>query len=668
MLDLYQKDERLLTPREQKKLETYLATTLNFYYKEPPVDILKFISDPRYLGASTNNGKSIYPIWKHHLARIFGRADNFLIVLTGSIGTGKTYTSYIASCYVLYRLMCLRNPWRFFALSESGRMNVTFFNLTKSLSESRGFQTLQTLLMRSPWFLEHGGIIRGSIDKEIDLPLFSWTLASPYAKGFGNVGEHVVCAVMDEVDSPTESEKQKVRILKAYEATVRRFESRFVIKGHTLAKFFLVASKQDEMSFLETFIEQEKQRSGIPKPGEKEEQKGRIYVADVALYEAKDKRHYTGVKFSVKIGDAYNQPSILNNDEEILTAKKEGFEVIEVPVEYKEYFERDLIGAIKDIAGKSVHGIRKSKLFPSERFLNECYDPNKMDPVVFQTIQVGLQDDVNFLNYLDFSKIRKHKSEQRFIHCDIAISGDAMGLACSYINGWAQVQTQKEDGSYVTQKAPIVETEWVMRIKAKTQDSIPIHKMRKLILDMQSVGFNIGRFTIDLRLASEDTIQLLQQAGVKADYLSVDKDVKPYMNFRNLVFEKRWVCHRHEFLHFELKHLEYDRNKQKIDHPDVVKDIEFLKDGSVQDVVMRGSKDLADAVVGSVMSACLVGGVMVDMTDASNLMKRFASTAKEERDPYWFANVGKDDKDKVIGTTKDVDTQKQIDLMRKFAQ
>lgn len=642
-----------MTKEEREQIINYRAFVDGFHYKENPVSVLEFISNPKYLGQSTNLGRSIYPIWKDKLSELFLHDEKFLVVLTGSIGTGKTTTSYLGAAYVMYRIMCLKDPWRFFNLADSGKMNITFFNLTKTLSDSRGFQTLQNLLMRSPWFLERGGLVRGSVDKYLDLPLFSYSLASPYAKGFGNVGEHVVVAVMDEVDSPTESEKQKIRILKAYEATVRRFESRFVIKGTTLARFFLVASKQDEMSFIETFIEQMKDS-------------GKTYVADVPLYEAKPTRYYSGEKFSVKVGDTYTTPCFLNTPEEVKKAEKDGYRVVHIPVEYKEYFERDIVGALRDIAGQSVRGIRRSKLFPSERFINECYDPTKVDPISVQTIEMGLNDDdVNLINYLDFTRLRKHKSEPRFIHGDIGITGDAFGLGCSFVSGWTVGTVEKGDGTMVTQKVPIIETEWVMRLKAKHEDSIPIYKVRKFVMDLVSLGFNIAKFTIDLKLASEDTIQLLRKAGVNADYLSVDKDIKAYMNFRNLVFEKRWVMHRHSYLHFELKHLEYDRNLQKVDHPETVKDVEFLEDGDLKDVVMKGSKDLADAVAGSVMSCLLHGTSGVDLQDAVELMKMISSSPGKEKDPYWFANVGKNKDQKVIGSGQ-VDTQKQIDLMKKF--
>ena len=64
-------------------------------YKEVPVDIDTFISDPMYLGRSTRNGESIYPFWKDKLNEVFNTPDSFqkqkdMIVLNTAIGVGKT--------------------------------------------------------------------------------------------------------------------------------------------------------------------------------------------------------------------------------------------------------------------------------------------------------------------------------------------------------------------------------------------------------------------------------------------------------------------------------------------------------------------------------------------------------------------------------------------------
>jgi len=162
---------------------------------------------------------------------------------------------------------------------------------------------------------------------------------------------------------------------------------------------------------------------------------------------------------------------------------------------------------------------------------------------------------------------------------------------------------QKPDGTYEKKPMPVVETDFILRLKAKDEDRIPIHKIRELVFDLKSNGFNIAEFTSDLKLASEDTLQLLTKAGVTAEYFSVDKTNGPYMDFRNTVCENRWVCHKHKILYIELKHLQ-QVDEGKVDHPKEIKDVEIHSDGTIETFVMEGSKDCSDAVCSSI-SRCL---------------------------------------------------------------
>lgn len=573
----------------------------NTVFKETPVDIITFLRKDDYLGKVTKNLRAIFPGWISVMESIFENNYKYLIVLTGAIGIGKT-SVVCEYClpYILYRLMLLRDPWGTFELGDSGKMDVTFFNLTRSLSGSRGFAYMQHALAQSPWFRDNGAVVLNRQTLEVSLPMFQWNLASPYSKGFGSIGGNIIAGVMDEVDSPNESEGQKKRVLQAYDATVRRFESRFVKDQMSLGRLFLVASKQDELSFLEVFIEEMKYSK-------------KVKVFDKSQWDIKPASNYSGVKFKVQVGDAYTQPKILDTEDEVLKAQKDGNRIIEVPIEHRFEFERDIVGALRDLAGVSVRGIRKHKLFPAERFIADCMLDSIHNPVTVPNIEIGLEDDVNLMGFIDLDMLRMPLASPRCIHIDIAFSGDALGLASSGVVDWREMAIEAPDGTHTSQKMPVVETDIILRLQAREGDRIPLHRVRKLILDLKSIGLNIVLVTIDLRLASEDTLQLLQKAKITAEYMSVDKDLKPYMTFRDMVFERRWVCHRHERLFFELKHLELDRDKQKVDHPEKVKDLEFLADGTVRDIVLEGSKDLADAVVGSVYSAVLHAKHPVDV-------------------------------------------------------
>jgi len=624
---------------KHKRIQTFLDYAYSLQYKERPVSMKEFLCNDKFFGKLTGNGKMVYPIWMETLNELSKEDSKYLVVLTGSIGSGKSRVAIWGIGYIMHRILCLKDPWKFFSKAAGGKMAIVFFNLTKSLGASRGYNLLQNHLIVSPWFRERGIVENKGLVPRVDFPIFEYKLASPYAAGFGTIGSDVIIASMDEVDDPSESEKQRIRVLKAYEATVRRFKSRFVFDEESLGKFFLIASKQEQLSFLNTFIVQMKNNPSV-------------YIVDIPIWEAKPETDYSGKKFPVKIGDLYitsdilaykdEQGEICYNNDDVVKAQRDGFKIIWVPVEYYSDFKRDVVGSLRDIAGISVSYLRKNKLFPSEKLLVNCYDSTKEDPVRKLTIKVGMEDDVNFINFLNLNAIRIPRNIPRYIHVDIAFSGngDALGIGMSCIKGWQKDNKETEDGTFITIRRPIVETDFAMRIKAPPNDKIPFNRVRKLIIDLKKLyHFNITLCTFDHRAMSEDSIQILTRAGVKCDYLSVDKDPGIYREFRDLVEDGRWVCHRNEYLHFEMVNLEEDTERNRIDHPDEVVNIQFLQDGSSQEIVLKGSKDSSDGVCGSVHNAlknCETPPDIEFMKEA--IKKSITSVDDNKKNEYWWVD------------------------------
>jgi hypothetical protein len=423
--------------------------------------------------------------------------------------------------------------------------------------------------------------------------LFKYTFASPFVPGFGSQGEHIVIALLDEVDSPIASEVQREKVVKAYENARRRLESRFVKHGETMGRFFMVASKQQRLSFLNTFIAKYKTSKNV-------------MIVDVPLWLARPRADYSKQEFTVSCGDVYNPPKVVETKEVLEQVTRAGYKILRVPMDFYDVFLKDIVGALRDIAGVSVSHIRATKLFPSESLILNCFDHEATNPVKQMTINIGLEDEVNLINYIDLSKIKVPRHIPRFIHQDFSYSGDgdATGLAMSCISGWSEQNVQDAEGNFHIIKKPDVHTDFALRIKAYPGDRIPLHRIRKLILDLKKLHhFNIHECTFDLRIATEDTKQILERAGIACDHLSMDKDPQKYRDFRNLVMENRWSSPWHPYLHFELKHLEEDPDKNMIDHPKEVAEIEFLEDGNTREVVLIGSKDIADAVAGSTTRA-----------------------------------------------------------------
>lgn len=456
-------------------------------------------------------------------------------------------------------------------------------------------------------------------------------------------GENVIAALMDEVDSPVASEVQRHKVVQAYENARRRLDSRFVIKGDTLGRFFMVASKQERLSFLNAFIAKYKNDRSV-------------MIVDIPLWRAKPKGTFSTKQFQICVGDVYNPPFIIETDEQLQLATQKGFSVMDVPMDFYDAFTKDMVGALRDIAGVSVSHVRTTKLFPSESLLTRCYtnDPN---PSKVVTIEVGLQDDVDFLEYLDLSALTVPLHIPRYIHVDYAFSGDgdAMGIGMSCIKGWTYREVESEEGLFRRQKVPCLRTDFVLRIKGRPGDKIPLAKVRKFILDLKTrKNVNIRKVSYDLAIATEDTKQTLERAGIACDTLSMDKDPQLYRGFRVLVEEERWETPFHPYLHFELKHLEDDQERNKIDHPEEVPEMEVLEDGSIKEKVFKGSKDVADGGVGSVCLALRECECPPDQEIMGQLLEKAQVQNTATQTPDVFQLVGIEVK------REDADVQKGI--------
>jgi len=597
-------------------------------YTEQPVDIVTFITDPQYLGNATDKGTKLYDVWHKTLREVHADDNIFEVVLTGSIGTGKSACADIGLAYGLYRVLCLKNPEQYYKLLIGKSLSLVFFSMSLSLSGSNNFQSFQNKLQSSPWFMNRG-VLRGNVNPVLYFDKIDYKLSSPRCSGAGMIGGDVIGGILDEINTPGESKGVKERTFAAYQSVVRRMETRFMEMGSLPGlKLYLCASKDEELSFVDQHINKRKNSTNV-------------LVKDIKLWEAKP-RAYSGMRFPVAVGDAFKVSRIIQESERAEFIKS-GYTIVDVPDEHRNDFEYDLIGALRDLAGVTVAGLRRYKLFASEKFIRECFDDAKVDPVAGGTLETGLNHEVDWIHYVDLKKIRSELSDNHYIHLDIAAAGggDAMGIACSSVKRWIEVDKENEEGTFSKVKLPVVETDFMLRVKSQEGDRIPLHMMRRFILDLRARGLHIKQFTVDLRLMSEDTIQILTKEGIPTSYLSVDRTIKPYMTFRDLVFEKRWMSHYDPWMYIEAKNVEHDRETNKIDHPEKVEEVEILQDGNVRTLVMDGSKDILDAVVASTYQCVTSERAPIKVESVKKVMDAMKSGAGRSSNPAnlpddWF--------------------------------
>lgn len=76
-----------------------------------------------------------------------------------SIGVGKSTIADVAIAYMLHKLLCLKNPQAYYGLTKSSLMTINFFNITKELAMSVSYGKFQSMITKSPWFLDHGMLV-----------------------------------------------------------------------------------------------------------------------------------------------------------------------------------------------------------------------------------------------------------------------------------------------------------------------------------------------------------------------------------------------------------------------------------------------------------------------------------------------------------------------------
>lgn len=167
-------------------------------YKEVPVDIETFMCSELYLGKTNRQGKAVYPFWMNTLKEIFNAGNKYEeLIFTGATRIGKSSTAIAGVAYMLYRLMCLKDPQTFFNKKEVSKFAILFFNITKDLAKGVAFREFNDTLRASPWFNEHGTFSKSDRDFYY-IPEGGKVVIEYGSSGAHALGMQVFCAIMDE--------------------------------------------------------------------------------------------------------------------------------------------------------------------------------------------------------------------------------------------------------------------------------------------------------------------------------------------------------------------------------------------------------------------------------------------------------------------------------------
>jgi len=546
------------------------------------VDIEEFINSRDYM----NQTGSVRPAIMLKLNEFFASDDYIEGVLTGAIGIGKNYFTDMAMAYMLYKLSCYENPQLEFDLAPGSTIFFIAQSKTYALAKKVVFDQFAERLRLSPYFTKNFRFDPG-VKSELRfpnqiviLPVGGNDTAALGMNVFGGVIDELnfMARTRDSVETRFTNEDEYDQAERLYSTIIRRMKSRFMQKGKLPGRLMLISSRNYPGDFTSRKIEEAKVDKSI-------------FVMCYSQWEALPADRFEGEKFLIEVGNELKQSRIIKEKSDALDED----DVVEVPIEYKTEFERDIDAALRDLGGIAVS--TRAPFIPYRELLQKARDS-------FTTISGGRQlfshGDIILPEFYDRAGTWDELLDEEYVetvmtdktvvlasHIDVGLSGDALGLAIGRISGYKSLPATKffdgRSNSFVEVSdiiAPIYHVDGVLRIKSKRGEEVDLEMVRDFVLYLRS-RFFLKWCTMDSYQAPL-FYQAFRKVGIRSGVMSVDTSIAPYTELKLAVKEERILMPEHEVLAREIREVERDKEKDKIDH------------------LPTGSKDCSDAVAGVV--------------------------------------------------------------------
>lgn len=555
--------------------ETYEEIWLTDY-KEIPVDIDTFLNSETYLGKTNRCGQAVYPFWRKELNNVFGAGNKYYEwILTGATRIGKSSSAIAGASYMLYRLMCLRDPQKFFNKKDVSKFSILFFNITKDLAKGVAYREFNDTLKASPWFNAHGTFSKSERDFYY-IPEGGKIVIDYGSDASHGLGQQVFAAVMDECNFSQagikDVNKAKAHMRETYNTISARVKGTFKHGGEVFGKIFAVSSKRSDSDFMEAYV-QEQLDAGA---GE------HMYISDAPQWEVLPKSTFSKETFYIAVGDRHHKGFVVPDNqcfpEALEDLKKQGYRLLQPPVDMKSDFVADFHVALRDLAGIAVTGAMS---YITQETISKCINSTRRNPFYTEILQIGTKDTDTIEEYFHIEEVPPIlKRVPIYLHLDLSLTTDRTGISAGGITSRKDVLTK--DGTKVS--LPFFTHLFSVAIEAPRGDKISYGKIVAFICWLRKVGFNIAGISRD-QFQSEYLAQELQAKGFHVTLLSLDRTPDGYIALNSVLMEERMDMLDHKLLQDELVHLQKDSVTNKIDHP------------------TGGSKDVADSHAGWVWNA-----------------------------------------------------------------
>jgi hypothetical protein len=540
----YREILHLLSGGEEPKKPTEI-------YAQPPVSMETFMRDKFYMG----KGEAVYPMVMEELIEM-NSGKYVEIVLTGGIGCGKTYCALYTTAYQLYLLSCMREPHKTFGKDPSTEILFVFQSINTTLAKELDYKRFKDMIECSPYFMKYFPF-KKDLESRLVFPR-RIEVVPVSGQETAAIGQDVIGGIIDEVNYMAVTQRSKNSVdggtynqaIALYNSISRRRKTRFMSQGKLPGLLCIVSSKRYPGQFTDI-----KELEAKTDPT--------IYIYDKRVWDVKPSE-FSGERFSVFIGDASRKPRIIESADPLHQTDPDM--VHQIPVEFREDFERDIINALRELDGTSTLA-----RFP---FFTEI---DKITASMGKVESFLEEEEVDFEHELLTIDPRKFYKPHlpRFTHVDLAISGDSAGVVIGCVTGFTKVK----HGEHHEEMLPEIWIDAILEVKPPKNGEIKFFKIRELLYALKDLGMNMKWATFD-SFQSKDSQQILAQRGFVTGMQSMDTTPVPYLITKGALYDGRVSMPRHAKLLVEVASLERDPATGKIDHP------------------ANSSKDVSDALAG----------------------------------------------------------------------
>ena len=535
----------------------FLEVLKENHFVETPVDVKTFVQSPDYLGQPLLSDiqyeivEAMSQIYrKEDLIEIMGDVEgskhfakytkNELILQLGK-GSGKDFISTVACAYVVYKLLCLKDPAIYYGKPAGDAIDIINVAVNAQQAKNVFFKGFKTKIEKSPWFAGKYNAKADSVEFDKSIKVYSG-----HSERESHEGLNLLMAVLDEISgfatevgTGNEQGKTADNIYKAFRGTV---DSRFP----DLGKVVLLSFPRYQGDFI-----------------------SQRYESVIAEKETIERTHTFIMNEDLPHSDLNNQFQISWDEDTILSYKIPRVYAFKRPTwevnptrkieDFKLAFYTDLGDAMMRFACMPTYA--SDAFFKQKDKLEKCMNTrNPLDS--FRRFDETFKPDPDKVYY---------------IHADLAQKHDKCAVAIAHVDKWVNIQVIKD----YEQVAPIVIVDAVAWWEPRAEGPVNLSEVKQWIMNLRRQGFNLGMVTFD-RWQSFDIQNELQAVGIRTETVSVAK--KHYEDLAMMIYEERVAIPMIPILLEEMSELKIMKGN-RVDHP------------------RKKSKDLADAVCGAVFGA-----------------------------------------------------------------